>query len=381
MIPDSKLLEAAQTYGTPLYTYDLATLERQLHKVNQAFGPARKFYALKANPNLHLLRHIVGAGFGLECVSLGELERARYIGCTGNQILVGGPAKTLAEYHMGAELGATFIVDRESELELLPAGSRCLLRVNPALDVSTHEHLATGAAHSKFGIPLERVVETVTRARALGHDLRGLHLHIGSAIRDAQDFAVAFEKVAQLARSTGPLEVLDCGGGWGLDADLEGIAQVAHTAAKAFNAQLWLEPGRFLVAECGMLLARVVGFKQTAQNFVLLDAGMTELLRPMLYGAVHQARVLGKSDLPTSNARVTLAGPACESGDLLGQNLHLPALEVGDMVALEQAGAYGAAMSSNYLTRGRPMEVLLAGGAWQVIRQRETAADIWRLEL
>jgi diaminopimelate decarboxylase len=379
MIPDPQLLEAAQTYGTPLYAYDLATLERQLHKVNQTFGTAQKFYALKANPNLHLLRHIVGAGFGLECVSLGELERARHVGCAGERILVNGPAKSPAEYQLGAELGATFVVDRESELELLPPRSRCLLRVNPALEVSTHPHLATGAGHSKFGIPLERIAPTLHTARAMGLEVRGLHLHIGSAIRDAHDFAVAFEKIAQLARSTGPLEVLDCGGGWGLDADLGGIAQVAFAAANTFDAQLWLEPGRFLVAECGVLLASVVGFKQTQQNFVLLDAGMTELLRPMLYGAVHQARVLGKSDL--SGARVTLAGPACESGDLLGQDLNLPALELGDVVALEQVGAYGAAMSSNYLTRGRPMEVLLEGGAWRVIRQRETAADIWRLEL
>lgn len=385
MIPDLQLLEAAQTYGTPLYAYDLATLERQLHKVNQAFdgalGTAQKFYALKANPNLHLLRHIVGAGFGLECVSLGELERARHIGCTGEQILVNGPAKTPTEYLVGAELGATFIVDRESELEFLPAGSKCVLRVNPALDVSTHPHLATGAAHSKFGIPLERITQTLNTARAMGLEVRGLHLHIGSAIRDARDFAVAFDKVAQLAQSTGPLEVLDCGGGWDLDADLGGIAKVAFEAAHTFNAQLWLEPGRFLVAQCGVLLARVVGFKQTTQNFVLLDAGMTELLRPMLYGARHPVRVLGKSESLEFAAPVTLAGPACESGDLLGQDLHLPALEVGDIVALEQAGAYGAAMSSNYLTRGRPMEVLLAGGAWKVIRQRETAADIWRLEL
>jgi len=381
-LTDAHLLEAATQFETPLYAYDLATLERQLERVKIAFKGARLFYAMKANPNLTLLRFIRAAGFGFECVSHGELERGIHLGCSGEEILVNGPAKSAKEYERGAELGATFIVDRLSELEKLPPASRILIRVNPALEVSTHDHLATGAAHSKFGVRLEEVSRALFRALELGHTVRGLHLHIGSAIRDATDFSLAFEKIAALAQITGPLEVLDCGGGWGLDAQLEDIAQVAFEAAAAFEAQLWVEPGRFLVAECGFLLSRVVGFKQTARNFALLDAGMTELIRPMLYGVEHPVRVLlPDSRFPIPDSRYDLAGPACESGDVLARDVTLPTLTEGDVVALEQAGAYSSAMSSHYLTRPHPMEVLWDGAEWKVIRARETVEDLWRLEL
>jgi len=378
-LTDAHLLEAATHFDTPLYAYDLATLERQLERVQAAFAGARLFYAMKANPNLTLLRHIWAAGFGFECVSHGELERTVLLGCSGEEILVNGPAKSAAEYARRAELGATFIVDRIVELEKLPPASTILLRVNPALEVSTHDHLATGAAHSKFGVRLEDVSRTLARALELGHRVRGLHLHIGSAIRDATDFSLAFEKIAALARETGPLEVLDCGGGWGLDANLDDIARVAFAAARAFEAQLWVEPGRFLVAQCGVLLSRVVGFKQTARNFALLDAGMTELIRPMLYGAEHPVRILSNSSAALHT--YDLAGPACESGDVLARDVVLPTLEEGDLIALEQAGAYSSAMSSHYLTRPHPMEVLWDGEAWRVIRARETVEDLWRLEL
>ena len=378
-LTDAHLLEAANLYGTPLYAYDRSILTRQLERVRNAFLGARLFYAMKANPNLTLLRHIRAAGFGFECVSHGELERTVHLGCSGEEILVNGPAKSAREYERGAELGATFIVDRLSELERLPPKSRILIRVNPALEVSTHDHLATGAAHSKFGVRLEDVLHTLSRAGNLGHTVRGLHLHIGSAIRNAQDFSLAFEKIAALSEITGPLEVLDCGGGWGLDTQLEDIAQVALKAARAFEAQLWVEPGRFLVAECGVLLSRVVGFKKTARSFALLDAGMTELIRPMLYSAEHPVRALSGSS--TALQTYDLAGPACESGDLLARDVTLPTLTEGDLIVIEQAGAYSSAMSSHYLTRPHPMEVLWDGGEWRTIRARESVEDLWRLEL
>ncbi len=378
-LTDAHLLKAANHYDTPLYAYDSSILSRQLERVKSAFAGARLFYAMKANPNLSLLRRVRAAGFGFECVSLGELERGALLGCSGEEILVNGPAKSALEYRRGAELGATFIVDRPGELEKLPPHSRVLIRVNPALEVSTHDHLATGAASSKFGVRLEDVPQTLSRALELGHTVRGLHLHIGSAIRDAHDFSLAFEKIASLAEKTGPLETLDCGGGWGLDANLDDIAAVAFGAARAFGAQLWVEPGRFLVAECGVLLARVVGFKQTARNYALLDAGMTELIRPMLYGAEHPVRSLSNSSAAPQN--YDLAGPACESGDVLARGVTLPTLEEGDVVVVEQAGAYSSAMSSHYLTRPHPMEVLWEGGEWQVIRVREALEDLWRLEI
>jgi diaminopimelate decarboxylase len=371
--------EAAERFGTPLYAYSAAELDAALGRVRSAFADARIWYAMKANPNLTLLQRLKAAGVGFECVSLGELARAVKVGAGGEETLVNGPAKSDAEYRLGGELGVTFIVDRLEEVGLLPPASRVLVRINPGLSVSTHDHLATGAAHSKFGVRPDQLPEVLAALRSGGHTLRGLHLHVGSAIRDAGDFGAAFGRVSELSALTGPLEVLDVGGGWGLDADLPGIAAQAREAAAAFGAALWVEPGRYLVARSGVLLTRVMGHKQTGRDFTLLDAGMTELLRPMLYGAAHPVRALWEgSEVVISD----LAGPACESGDLLGKDVTLPAGAVrGDLLALLEAGAYGSAMSSTYLTRPRPAEVMWDGAEWLVIRRRETAEDIWAAEL
>ena len=377
-IPDDALRHAADTFGTPLYAYSAAELDAALARVRNAFGQTRLWYAMKANPNLTLLRRLHRAGVGFECVSAGELARAEHVGAGGQGILINGPAKSDAEYAAGARLGATFVLDRAEEAALLPPGSRVLIRVNPGLDVSTHDHLATGAAVSKFGLRPQDLPQTLEALSTAGHTLRGLHLHIGSAVRDAADFGAAFGRISELHRLTGPLEVLDVGGGWSLDADLHGIAGEARRAAAVFGAQLWAEPGRYLVARAGVLLTRVAGRKTTGRDFTLLDAGMTELLRPMLYGAEHPVRALWTGESTTVS---DLAGPACESGDVLGRDVRLPAgAGRGDLLAMLDAGAYGAAMSSNYLTRPRPAEALWDGQEWVLIRRRETAQDIWRAE-
>lgn len=374
--------QAAEHFGTPLYAYSAAELDAALERVRSAFGDARIWYAMKANPNLTLLRRMQAAGVGFECVSLGELSRAAKVGAGGDAVLVNGPAKSDEEYRQGAQLGATFIVDRAGEVALLPPASQVLVRVNPGLSVSTHDHLATGAADSKFGVRPDQLPEVLAALESGGHTCRGLHLHIGSSVRDAADFGAAFARVAELSALTGPLEVLDVGGGWGLDADLHGIATRAREAAAAFGARLWVEPGRYLVARSGVLLTRVMGHKATGHDFTLLDAGMTELLRPMLYGAEHPVHALWHSSVGAEPTVSDLAGPACESGDLLGRGVTLPAGAVrGDLLALLDAGAYGAAMSGNYLTRPRPAEVLWDGSGWQVMRRRETAEDIWAAEV
>ena len=377
VLQDHQLKEAADRFGTPLYVYDAAEVDAALTRVRAAFGEARLFYAMKANPNLSLLARLRAAGVGFECVSAGELARASKVGARGGEVLLNGPAKTDEEYRLGAELGATFVLDRPGELELLPPGSRVLVRVNPGLSVSTHDHLATGAAGSKFGVRPAEVPGLLLGLREAGHHPLGLHLHIGSAIRDPADFSAAFARVSELRPQTGELGVLDVGGGWGLDADLGGIAAEARRAAAAFGAQLWAEPGRYLVARAGVLLTRVMGRKTTGRAFTLLDAGMTELLRPMLYGAEHGVRALWGEEGTTPS---DLAGPACESGDLLGRDVPLPPAERGDLLAILDAGAYGAAMSSNYLTRPRPAEVLWDGQDWAIMRRRERVQDIWAAE-
>ncbi|GAA5511663.1 diaminopimelate decarboxylase [Deinococcus carri] len=377
-IPHPALYAAAERFGTPLYVYDAAELDAALSRVRAAFGEARVFYAMKANPNLTLLGRLRAAGVGFECVSAGELARAEHVGARGEDVLVNGPAKSAQEYAAGARLGATFIVDRAEEPGLLPPRSRALVRVNPALAVSTHDHLATGAAGSKFGVTLDQAPEVLRALREAGHDARGLHVHIGSAIRDAADFSAAFARLAELHPHTGDLEVLDVGGGWGVDADLPGIAREAQAAASVFGARLWVEPGRYLVARAGTLLTRVVGTKQTGRPFVLTDAGMTELLRPMLYGAQHPVTALWGGGEVT---RWDVAGPACESGDLLARDVPLPGPTPGDLLAIGEAGAYGASMSSSYLTRSRPAEALWDGTGWTLIRRRETPQDVWAAEV
>lgn len=376
-IPHAALHAAAERFGTPLYVYDAAELDAALARVRAAFGEARVFYAIKANPNLTLLRRLLEAGVGFECVSAGEIARAEHVGASGERVLVNGPAKSPQEYAAGARLGATFIVDRAEEVALLPPRSAALVRVNPALAVSTHNHLATGAADSKFGVTLAQAPAVLAALRAAGHDARGLHVHIGSAIRDAADFSAAFARLRDLRSQTGALEVLDVGGGWGVDADLPGIAREARAAAARFGAQLWVEPGRYLVARAGTLLTRVVGTKRTGRAFVLTDAGMTELLRPMLYSAQHPVKALWNGE---ARERWDVAGPACESGDLLARDVPLPTPTPGGLLAVEEAGAYGASMSSTYLTRPRPAEALWDGAGWALIRRRETPEEVWAAE-
>ncbi|MDV6375495.1 diaminopimelate decarboxylase [Deinococcus arenicola] len=377
-IPTAALHTAAERFGTPLYVYDAAELDAALARVRAAFGPARVYYAMKANPNLSLLRRLHGAGVGFECVSSGEIARAEAVGAIGPQLLVNGPAKSDAEYAAGARLSATFIVDRVEEVNLLPPQSRALVRVNPALAVSTHDHLATGAAGSKFGVTLQQAPNVLDALRVAGHTALGLHVHIGSAIRDAHDFTAAFGRLSELRQQTGPLAVLDAGGGWGLDADLYGIAREAWATAGVFGAELWVEPGRYLVARAGTLLTRVVGSKRAGRNFCLVDAGMTELMRPMLYGAVHPVQALWDGQ---ERENWDIAGPACESGDLLARDIPLPHPKRGELLAIGEAGAYGAAMSSNYLTRSRPAEALWNGEKWSLIRRRETPQDVWAAEV
>lgn len=373
------LTDAAQRFGTPLYLYDEAELADALRRVERAFGDARIFYAMKANSNLHLLRRYVGAGLGFECVSLGELRRAELVGAAGDSLILNGPAKSDAEYAAAARMGAVIVVDRQEEVLLLPPASRVLVRVNPVMaSVSTHDHLATGSGRSKFGILPEQLPAVLDELSEAGYEVLGLHVHIGSGIDKAEDFTAAFARILELHEVTGDLPVLNVGGGWGLNADLEGIAFEAHEAARTFGAELWVEPGRYLVASAGWLLTRVVGIKRTGRNFCLVDAGMTDFLRPMLYGAAHPLYPMWDA---LAKEVWDIAGPACESGDLIAKGVTLPTPQRGHLLLIGEAGAYGASMSSNYLSRPRPAEVLWDGNDWQLIRRRDTAQELWAAEL
>ena len=383
----ARLLDAAETFGTPLYAYDWHEIQARADSIWAAFGnlegiQTRAFYAMKANPNLNLLRRLRKLNFGFEACSGGELERALLAGAPGSNIIMHGPGKLEADFVRAFEVGATVALDSVNEslrIAKVAPNSRVLIRVNPGLRVSTHDHLATGNAESKFGVRIEDIPEAVTRAEKLGLEVAGLHMHIGSHIENPEDYTEALERVSGLAAQIGPREIFDMGGGFGLHFNLEPLAKLGSQAALRFQAkELWFEPGRFLVASSGVLVVRVLEVKQTARKFAAIDAGMSELIRPMLYGAVHPVTSLAE---PRELETVDLAGPACESGDVMARDVSLPKPQIGDLLAIGTAGAYGASMASNYLTRSRPAEVLLEKDAWQLLRRRETVREMLRAEL
>jgi diaminopimelate decarboxylase len=383
----ARLLKAAQTHGTPLYAYDWATIQTQLERLKSAFSTAKIFYAIKANPNLGILKRLNAHGVGFEAVAGGELERAVLAGATAQQIVLNGPGKLNTDYARAAEVGARMILDNPAEAAraaLHAPNAEVLIRVNPGLTVSTHDHLATGNAASKFGVSLIDVPKAVQNAEQAGLTVVGLQMHIGSSITDPNDYVQALERMSGLAKQIGARQVFDMGGGFGLDFDLEPLAKLGHEAAHAFGAsELWIEPGRWLVAESGVLLTEVLERKQTARAFAVVDCGMSELLRPMLYGAVHPMENLSANQNSATRASTTLdiAGAACESGDILGRDVVLSDPHEGDVLAILVAGAYGSSMASNYLTRPRPAEVLLENEQWVVLRRRETVAEMLQFEV
>ncbi|GAB5602408.1 diaminopimelate decarboxylase [Thermus sp. FJN-A] len=365
------LKEALARYPTPFYAYDWTRVEVQVARLKAAFPRARLFYALKANPRLGLLRRLRGLGLGAEAVSLGEVLRAYRAGFAPEEVVFNGPAK--AEEALRALQGQVpwVVLDSESDLRrvarVLP-GARALLRVNPDLPVATHPHLATGSGESQFGVLPEEVPRLFRLARDLGLDVRGLHLHPGSKLDRVEDFLEGYRVLEALFPEVGRVAVLDLGGGFGLRLPLESLQAPMEALARRYGAKVFLEPGRYLVAEAGVLVARVVALKRTRRPYLVLDAGMTTLLRPALYGAFHPVLPLyegGEEEV------FDLAGPACEAGDVMARGVRLPRPKEGDALAFLEAGAYGASMALTYLDTPRPLELLWTGEGFEVLRPRE----------
>jgi len=355
---------------TPFYAYDLRRIEERARRWREAFPAARIFYAIKANPRLRLLERLRARGLGAEAVSLGEVLRAYVAGFMPDEVVLGGPVKSPATLVELARAGApTLVADSLADLEriarLLPQAP-VLLRLNPDLPVDTHPHLATGRGDSQFGVLPEDWPAVFERGRELGLKMRGLHLHLGSSLDNPADFAAGFEVLRTLLPRVGRLDVLDLGGGFGLELDPRDLAPGMFALARAYGAELWIEPGRTLVADAGVLVARVWGEKRTRRRYLLLDAGMTALLRPLLYGARHPVRPLYAAD---RCAVYDLAGPACESGDVLARDVELPVPREGDALAFLEAGAYGEAMRLAYLDHPHPGSYAWDGAGWEVWRR------------
>jgi diaminopimelate decarboxylase len=395
------LAPIADAEGTPLYVYSAATIVDRYRAIQEAFAgyPHALHYALKANSTLALVRLLRGLGAGADANSGGEIDVALRAGFIPPQIVFTGVGKTAAELAYAIELGVkTINAESAGELERIDglarerqARARVALRINPDIDARSHPHISTGLKTNKFGIAIgeARALGRSTRDKA-GIEIVGLHSHVGSQITDLTPLRRAAEALAGLARELRDdgivIDHLDIGGGLGVSYDgtpapsARAYADAVLPAVRASGLALVMEPGRNIVAPAGALVARVVDVKPQpgGKLFVVLDAGMTELLRPMLYGAFH--RIVPVAPSAAEEVACDIVGPLCESSDTLGVDRRLPRPAVGDLMAVLDAGAYGAVMASNYNRRTMPAEVLVENGRWSVIKRRQTLDDLLALE-
>lgn len=392
-----RVRDIAEAVGTPAYIYSHAAFTGRLKELQQAFKAIRPLicYSMKANSNLAVLRALVKAGSGLDIVSGGELERAKRARCPGSKIVFAGVGKNDAEIAAAIKYGILFFnVESLPEIDAINAVAARLkkkatisLRINPDVDPRTHRHISTGKKESKFGIDLLRAEKAfINRARYPWVRFAGLHVHIGSQIESGTPFVHAFEKVIKfigdLQKDGVKLEFLNIGGGLGVTYKNE-KPQTAHDYAKKVlpllkktGLQVIMEPGRFISANSGILLSRVLYNKETdVKHFAIIDAAMNDLIRPSFYDAYHRIEPVSKKK--NSNTKIyDVVGPVCESGDYLAKGRKLPELKRGDLIAVFSAGAYGYVMSSNYNTRGRAAEVLVRGRHFHVVNKRESVAEL-----
>ena len=402
----ANLAALASKFGTPLYVYSAAQITQRFQLFEHAFAsrPHTICYAVKANSSLAILRLLAEQGAGFDIVSGGELERVRKAHRPAlKKVVFSGVGKQQGE--IDAALRANillFNVESEAELDLLADRAQALnkvarfaLRVNPDVFAETHPYISTGLSEHKFGIDI-KAARAIYRAakKSKWLDPAGVSVHIGSQIRKVDPFAAALTRVtaliADLRRDGHNIRFVDAGGGLGIDygasafdpaRQVEKYAAALSQGLGADPAHLLLEPGRFIVAQAGALLTRVLYVKKNgAKTFVITDAAMNDLIRPALYHAHHEI-IPVKKPAGKSSVVVDVVGPVCESGDFFARDRVLPPIKPGDLVVLLDAGAYGMAQASNYNTRLRPAEVLVEGGSAKLIRRRESVTDLFSHEL
>jgi diaminopimelate decarboxylase len=393
--------EIAGAAGTPVYVYSAGLIREAHAALEEAFAayPHSLHYALKANSTLAILRLIRSLGTGADANSGGEIEAALRAGFAPAEIVFTGVGKTRDELERAVGLGVKAInIESDGEADRIDAiartrgaKARVALRVNPDIGANTHAHISTGQRFNKFGVPIDAAAALLRRlAGKPGLDVVGLHVHLGSQIMDVEPLGSAARALAGLAREVRAaglrLEHIDLGGGLGIgyDGSPHGspaeYASAVLPAVRSTGLHLLLEPGRFLVAPAGILVGRVADTKAYpgCPRFVILDTGMTELIRPMLYEAYH--RIVAVEPRAGEQRDYEVVGPLCETSDTLGRRRELGPVEVDDLVAVLDAGAYGFVMASNYNRRRMPAEVLVDGGEWRVIRRRQSYEDLFRNE-
>lgn len=389
------LAHLAREVGTPFYCYSSATLERH-YKVFAAALPKDSLiaFSVKANGNLAVLKTLAKLGAGADVVSGGELRKARAAGIPASRIVFSGVGKTADELKLAlAEDIFQFNVESEPELEALNGlamamGKRApvTLRVNPDIDARTHAKITTGTSETKFGVPFSQARAAYARAAELkGIAIVGIDVHIGSQITELEPFDAAFRRVAELTqtlRADGhAITRLDLGGGLGVPyiednqppPDPAAYGEVVKNVTHGLGCQLIFEPGRLIAANAGVLVASVIYVKQgEARKFLILDAGMNDLIRPALYDSHHEIASIKEPKAGGERVKYDVVGPVCETSDLFASARFLPPLKSGDLVAIQSAGAYGAVMASSYNARPPAPEVLVRGQEWSIVRSRLT---------
>jgi diaminopimelate decarboxylase len=398
------LVEVAAAVGTPFYCYSTATLTRHYEVFAGAFADvdALVCYAMKANSNQAVVKTLAALGAGADVVSGGELARARGAGIAPDKIMFSGIGKTASELALAVDEGILCVnVESEAELDLLSAiaarkgrTARISVRVNPDVDAKTHAKIATGKSENKFGIPISRAREVYARAAKLpGLEVTGVDMHIGSQITELAPFDDAFALLSdfvRVLRADGhAIRHIDLGGGLGIPyredneppPHPEAYAGLVKRATRDLGCTLIFEPGRLIVGNAGILVTRVIYLKRgEAKTFVIVDAGMNDLIRPTLYEAHHDMRPVREPHPRAERIVADLVGPVCESGDFLAIGRDMPAPQSGDLIAVMTAGAYGAVQAGTYNTRALVPEVLVREGEWALVRPRLEVADLIALD-
>jgi diaminopimelate decarboxylase len=398
------LAALAQAVGTPFYCYSSATLERHYRVFAGAFADvdALVCYAMKANSNQAVIATLARLGAGADVVSAGELLRARAAGVAAEKIMFSGVGKSEHELALAVEQGILCVnVESEAELERLAAiaaakgrSTDISIRVNPDIDPKTHKKIATGTAESKFGIPISRARAAYARAAKLeGVRVVGVDMHIGSQITALDPFGDAFTLLAdfvRVLRADGhAISHVDLGGGLGIPyredneppPDPDAYAAVVKRATRGLGCRLIFEPGRLIVGNAGILLTRVLYVKQgETKTFVIVDAGMNDLLRPTLYDAHHDIRPVREAAAETRRIIADVVGPVCESGDFLALDRSMVEPQPGELLAIMSAGAYGAVQAGTYNSRALIPEVLVRNSEWALVRPRVAVEELIALD-
>ncbi|MCR1816166.1 diaminopimelate decarboxylase [Aliarcobacter butzleri] len=391
--------ELANKYQTPYYVYDFNYITNQYEELKSAFRARKSLiaYAVKANSNLSVIKHLSNLGAGADCVSIGEVKRALKVGIPSYKIIFSGVGKIDDEIRQALELDILMInVESDAELQRveiiakeLGKVARISIRVNPNIDPKTHPYISTGLHENKFGVDINTAKRMYIQCKNSDFlDPVGIHCHIGSQLTELQPIKEAVKIVADLVRNLKAIKIelsfIDIGGGLGIIYKDEKLIDTYEYAQSILETMFGLditiicEPGRFIVGNSGIFVTKVLYEKINGnKRFVIVDGAMNDLIRPALYNAYHRIEVLNDNQ---DFSDCHLVGPVCESGDFFAKNIQLPKTEHNDLVAIYSAGAYGFTMSSNYNTRGKVAEIAIEDGKDRLIRKRETFEDLIALE-